>query len=154
MRRSFTSLLASAAGVSMLLGAIAAPVYAKEENKEGKTADIACVQTAVDARESAIDTAWGTFTKSMTSAYAARKSALHYAWSLTDAKARKDAIRGAWKAFKKATKAARKQWMSDRKAAWEVFKTAKKSCNTKEPGDEGGQGLRSEERRVGKECRL
>ena len=53
--------------------------------------DYACVQTAVDVREDAIATAFTTFTSAESAALSARKSALHDAWGMTDAKARRTA---------------------------------------------------------------
>ncbi len=101
-----------------------------------KTTDIACMQTAVDARETSVATAWTTFNTSMTSALSARKTALHDAWGMSDRKAREAAIKEARKNYRAATKSAHMKLFKARKTAWATFKTAAKECKMPVPNDE------------------
>jgi hypothetical protein len=99
--------------------------------------DATCMQTAVDARESALSTAWDTYTASVKADLSTRKTALHDAWGLTDLKAQKKAITSAWKAWKKSAQDAHKELKADRKTAWDAFKsTTKTSCKVSTPKDE------------------
>ena len=93
-----------------------------------KTVDIACVQKAVDKREDALGAGWTAFNTSVSSAYAARKTALHDAWSKTDAAQRRSAVKAAWDAFKKSAQSARKTWKEARKNAWKTFRSEAKAC--------------------------
>jgi hypothetical protein len=112
------------------------PLTARAARVSG-TVNLTCMQTAVDTREDAIAGAFDTFNDDITAALAARKSALHSAWGLTDVTARKAAIKAAWTTWKSAHKSALKDLKDDRKAAWDTFKTtAKTTCSETLPADE------------------
>lgn len=64
----------------------------------------------------------------MTSAYTARKTALHDAWGISDNKQRNLAVKAAWKAFEAAQKSASQAWRTVRKDAWKAFHDARKAC--------------------------
>jgi hypothetical protein len=103
----------------------------------GKNKDIACMQTAVGVRETAITAAWSDFSSSTVIALAERKAALNAAWGLTDMKARTAAIVKAMKAWRTASMKAHKELRSDRKAAWDTFmKTAKNECKMTTPKED------------------
>jgi hypothetical protein len=103
-----------------------------------RSVDLTCMQTAVDARESALTTAFGTFHDAVDTALTARKTALHDAWGLTDKTARLAAIKSARETFKKSHESALKTLKKSRVTAWESFKTtAKKTCKETLPkGDD------------------
>ena len=94
-----------------------------------ETLNISCVQVAVDAREGTIDQAFATYSGKMTTALTARKTALHNAWGITDATARKSARDAAWTAYKTAAKAAHTELKTTKQKAWSDFKTASKACH-------------------------
>lgn len=98
--------------------------------------DISCVGKAVDVRETALITAWSTFNTSVTTILSARKTALISAWSLTDAQARRDAVKTAWATAKKDRKAAALTYKTERKNVWATFKTSAKACG----GTDGSEG--------------
>ncbi len=126
------------AGASLFfLTAVAAPVFAETTTPEvgatpvtppKATLDIACVQAAVDVREGAIDTAFSTFSSSVSAALSARKTALHDAWGMTDSAARRAARNKAWTDYRAGNKAAFAALRTDRKAAWTAFASASKAC--------------------------
>ncbi len=91
-------------------------------------AKIACVGTAVNTRESAIDSALNAYTASVNSAYTARANALKDAYTKTTLADVKSAIKKAWADFSNAVKSARKAWQSARLSAWKTFKTSAKIC--------------------------
>ncbi len=108
------------------------------QNASSTNVDATCMQTAVDTRESSLETAWNTFTTSVTSALSARKTALHDAWGLSVVSERNAAIKTAWKEWKSASKTNHKKLITDRKSAWETFrKTTKESCKVTAPKEEG-----------------
>lgn len=130
--------------LSMLLGlSIIVPVLARDDHHGDMrpAVDIACVQTAVDKRETAIMAAFATFTTTVNSALTTRKNALHAAWAMTDSKARREAIKAAWSAFHNTWKGATKKLHSDRKAAWEQFRKDAKACRATDTGDSEGQDV-------------
>ena len=89
---------------------------------------LACVQTAVDTRDTAIITAFDAYSASVKTALETRKTALKAAWALTTSKERKDAIKKAWKEYTSTTKTAKNTLKTSRKAAWTKFKEDFKAC--------------------------
>lgn len=103
----------------------------------GSTLDLTCTQTAVDARELAIEDGWTALSGAIASGLSARSAALHDAWGMTDGKARNQAILNAWKTWRTTDKAAHTDIKKARKAAWDTYKTTmKNTCKTSVPKDE------------------
>lgn len=128
--------LATIAGVAML--ATALPVAAQTgttganptTQNTRQSVNTVCVQAAVDVREASIGTAFTTFSTAVSAALSARKTALHNAWGLTDAKARRDARNKAWSDFRTANRAAYKALRDAKNATWKAFKEASRVCGT------------------------
>lgn len=91
-------------------------------------AKIACVGTAVNAREQSIDAAMTALTGSMNAAYAARATALQQAYGNTTPNAVKAAVKVAWSAFNSSLKSARKTWETARNGPWAQYRTAAATC--------------------------
>lgn len=91
---------------------------------------LACMQTAVVARDNAIIAAWGTVSASITAAFTARRDALNLAWGITVKKDRNAALVKAWKDFRTSTKIAKSTFNTARNAAWKKFNTDGKACKT------------------------
>lgn len=103
----------------------------------GWNVDATCMQAAVDTREASVASAFTNFTATMTSVLSARKTALYAAWGMSDISARHTALKTAWRTARDAAKSAHATLKSDRKTAWEAFKTtAKNSCRTNVPREE------------------
>lgn len=101
------------------------------------TLNLTCMQTAVDTRETAVGTAFDTLQASVKAQLATRKSSLHDAWGMTDNTARKTAIKSAWSKWKTDNRAVHTKLRTDRKNAWESFKTTvKNTCKVKLPLEE------------------
>ncbi len=130
MKKLSASLISGALALSLAGSAFAVEgtVDTSATLKVKAQVDNVCVQTAVDARESSLITAWGTYNTAMTVAYTARKTALHDAWGKTDAKERRAAVKAAWDAFAKVKKVAVRGWNDTRKGVWKTFRTAAKAC--------------------------
>ena len=135
MRKIFIVLF-SIAFLSLIAGGI---VSAQTTNKP--SFDINCVKTAVDKRETAIQSTLDAFYNSVKSAFQARKTALLTAWGITDAKQRQVAIKDAWKTFTTAYKTARKTFNTARAAAWKQFATDRKACKAPATGENQGSDL-------------
>ncbi len=112
----------------------ATSTLATSTSPQGKHFDRACMQTVIDARETALIAEWAAYTAGITSAYSARKATLHSAWDITDRKQRREAIRAAWRVFEKSMHTVRADWKKARHDAWQKFKKDRKSC--KNSGDE------------------
>ena len=99
--------------------------------------DPSCMQTAVNVRESSLITAFTTYQTSTLKGLEARKTALNTAWGLTDKTARVQALTDARKAWRENQVKGMRTLQSDRKSAWEKFKTtAKNSCKETLPKGE------------------
>lgn len=90
--------------------------------------DLACMQTSVEKRDNAIIAAWDKFTPAIKTALETRKTALKSAWTNTDKKARREAIKKTWTDYRDAVKTTRKTFNSERKAVWKTFNVERKSC--------------------------
>ena len=129
--------LAIAVSSIAMLAVSALPVFATDSMMAQTTAqNLACVQTAVDKREAAVGTAYDTYTTSIKTALATRKTALHNAWGVSEAKTRRLAIRDAWSAFRKSHKDARAAWHTARRSAWKTFETERRACKVPNSGVE------------------
>ena len=92
------------------------------------TVNIACVAAAVAAREASLDTAVGTYTTDINSAYSARATALASAYAQTDKDGIRKAVKTAWQTFAAALKLDGKNWKKAQRDTWTQFKMAIKSC--------------------------
>ncbi|MGH7175688.1 MAG: hypothetical protein ACREGR_05015, partial [Minisyncoccia bacterium] len=92
------------------------------------TTKIACVGSAVNIREQAIDSAITTYTGALTAAYSARATALQQAYTNTTLAATRVAVRAAWSTFSASAKSGRKSWQTARNTAWNTYRTAAVAC--------------------------
>lgn len=114
---------------------IALPVFAEDDDRKETRAAVvldatqmACISTAITKRESALITGHDTYAASIKSAYTVRSAALASAWTKTDPKERRTAVKTADRAFYETTKTARKTWNTARRSAWKAFETDRKAC--------------------------
>lgn len=104
--------------------------------KEQRNVDAVCMQTAVVTRDTAVIAAVNAQSASWVNALEVRRDALKAAWAMTDATARKTAVRDAWKNYRNSRKEIREKFRSDRNAAWTQFKTDAKACRGSDEGAE------------------
>ena len=150
MRKLLTSATAAVIALSM-----AAPAFAhssasvelksrindfktevKTEARVGKQAtatDLACMQAAIEKRENALIAAVDANNAAWKASLTTRRDELIAAWKLTDSKARREAVKAAWKKFRDARKTQRETLRTARKNAWEQFKKDAKACKTDNP---------------------
>lgn len=104
-----------------------------KENKKvftGLSADaIACVTTAVVARDTAIKWWMAAYDATWLTTFDARTAAFTAALSLTDRKEMKKAMESAWKTSEKAMKSAQKVKKGVVQTAWGAYRTALKACS-------------------------
>jgi hypothetical protein len=89
---------------------------------------VACVQTAIETRDSAIMAAVDTYATAIKAALSTRKDALKAAWAIPAASDMKAALKTAWTNYGVAAKAARKALSDAKKSAWTAFAAARKAC--------------------------
>ncbi len=89
---------------------------------------IACVKTAVSARETAIDAAVVTHASAVQSAYTTRATELAGAYSNTTAKTLQAGVKVSWADFNKSVKSAATAWKTSRNAIWSTFRASAKAC--------------------------
>lgn len=106
-------------------------------NASTSASTTACVQEAVDTRESALGTAWTTYNTAVTAALLARHEALFDAWEISAAADRNTALKAAWKTWGTAHKEAHKTFKTARNTAWKTYRTTMVStCKTIVPREE------------------
>ncbi len=116
----------------------------KDSSVAAKPVDLACVQTAVAKRETALSAGLDAYYTAVKAALDARKTALNAAWGTADATARKTAVQAAWTTFKAASTTQRRTIATTRKNAWTLFKAERSVCGGQDEVREGekmDQGL-------------
>lgn len=132
-------IILSVVSLCVLVGALA--VSAKTTNSASKQMDLSCMKTAVEKRETAMQSAFDKFSSSIKSALQSRKSALSAAWSITDKKERNTAIKTAWANFKTSKKSTVETFRTERLAAWKQFVKNRKECKSGSTGENPGDDL-------------
>lgn len=109
------------------------------------TAEVAaCMQAAVETRDTALVAAVDKYATSVKLALTTRKDALKASWALPSVKEIRTAAKTAWSAYKKALSAARKAIRTDKKDSWNKFKTDRKACKAPNEVDNSSQGSDSQ----------
>ncbi len=105
--------------------------------KARASVDMSCMATAVTKREADLLSAWTKLTDGISEALTERSNALVAAWNSTSAKDAATASKAAWSTWKTEKAALHKTFKSDRKSAWDSFKTtAKNECKVTVPKEE------------------
>jgi hypothetical protein len=151
-KKLLSSFVLSAVVLALGFGLLSAKsVYATSNENENHNSNkntsvspayIACLKTAIGKRDTALKTDWDTFASSVSTAFGTRKTALLAAYDLTTNAARRDAIKDAWKAFKKSRRDARRTFNRARHEAWTTFSSDRRTC--KAPMDGIGASVDSE----------
>lgn len=103
---------------------------------------IACVKTAVAAREASLATAMTAYNNAVSAAYSTRANELSGAYSNTTIKTLRTGVKTSWNDFRKSIKSANKTWTANRNTAWFTFKTAVKVCKAPSSiSDSGNSGF-------------
>lgn len=106
-------------------------------NASTSASTTACVQEAVDTRESALGTAWTAYNTAVTAALLARHEALFDAWEISAAADRNTALKSAWKTWGTANKEVHKTFKTARNTAWKTYRTTMVgTCKTIVPREE------------------
>ncbi len=127
--------------VALLGGAGVAAASTTFVKKAVKGTGTACVQTAVENRETALIAAYEKKAEAIKAALQTRKTALIAAWGKSTVAERKQARNAAWKAFREAVVAARQTYQKEVKNAWATFNTDFKKCKVENPEENGGTDL-------------
>ena len=117
------------------------PPTAPSVNTATSASVLACVKTAVDKRETAIQTVFSAFNASITSALQTRKTELSAAWGVAEKGARNQAIKSAWEKFKTAKRGASDTFNKARKSAWSQFTIDRKACKATSTGEDPGADM-------------
>ena len=113
---------------------IAVPLLASAQINATSTAgsmparNVACIQNAVEKRETSLISGHNSFNTSIVNALTVRKDGLKSAYALTEKGATKTAKRAVWSKFKTDTKTAHDSMRSVRKASWNTFNTDMRAC--------------------------
>lgn len=110
-------------------------------SKATSTVNFTCVGTAVAKREASLLASWQKFDDAVEASLKTRSTALASAWSLSDNKARKEAVKKAWQEDRSARKSAGSTLKNEKKSAWSTFKSEAKACG----GSVGGEASQESE---------
>lgn len=133
-----------------LAAAIVLPVFAETRHNATGTqtqaptnqVNVACVQAAIEKRDTAIIAAVDAYATAVKSALSTRKDAEKAAWNLTDRNARRTALKAAQTTYRNSVRVARKAFRDARNSAWKQFRTDRKACGGSTGSEEiGSQGL-------------
>ena len=105
------------------------------------TLDLACMQTAVGGRDTAIIAAADVFYSAIKSALETRKAELVASWGLTIPVERRATRRAAWNKFYASSKQARTALRAAKKSAWDKFYADSKACKGVASDELGGRGI-------------
>lgn len=92
------------------------------------TRNVACVQAAIEKRETAIIAGHNTFNTSIVSALTLRKDGLKSAYALSEKGATKTAKKAVWGKFKTDARTAHDSMRTVRKSSWSTFNTEMRAC--------------------------
>lgn len=104
----------------------------------------ACMQSAVDKRDTALIGVINTYNTAITSVLATRRDSLKAAWGLTNKDARQSALKAAWNTFRNSHRQALIAKRTSRQAAWKQFRNDQRACNPRGVAgnnDNEGQGI-------------
>lgn len=90
--------------------------------------DVACIQAALDARDTALATMVGSWSSTVREALEERRDTLKKSWDISDYKARRNVQRKAWSDYGKILKKANSIKASERRDAWKTFTHKRKLC--------------------------
>lgn len=100
--------------------------------------NLTCMQQAVSARDTAVLSAFSTYTQTVMTSFQQRLVGLQSAWAIQDEGNRQNTIKTTWVTYKNSLKTAQTVLKDKRKDAWKVFRDARKSCNGSSNSDTGG----------------
>ncbi len=147
-KRSISLLMGFALALGLLLSS---SVSAQMSTRAGSTAragsgatmtaeDIACAKTAVLKRESAVGSAWATYSEAISDAGNDRYTGLEVAWSSSVPSEIKRQVNAVWTAFRTVVRSAKKTFNEAKKSAWKTFKSEIKICR----GASGSDAIKSD----------
>jgi hypothetical protein len=120
----------------LVLVGVAYPAFAETST----STDVGiCMQKAVEKRDTAIISAYDTYSAGLKTALTARMADLKSAWGMADKSARKTAIKDAWAKFKTTRAGLRQTLGSSRDASWITFRNDRVAC--KAPADGNGSSV-------------
>src|SRR5690349_10688606 len=98
------------------------PGFAQERaDKASAKIDVACIQNAIDIRDTALVKMVNDWSSSTGNALQARREALKDSWSIIDYKKRRSAQRAAWSEYRKLLRSANASKAKERSGAWRKF---------------------------------
>ncbi len=109
----------------------------KAAKASARSVDVACVKSALDKRDTAIETSVDAYHVAVSAALKIRKEAFKAAWDNLVVTDRNAAMRAATAAYQMSVKDARTAMKTSHRTIWDQYKTDMKACKA-QPSDEGG----------------
>ncbi len=105
------------------------PVFAQERAvKASPKIDVACIQNAIDIRDTALAKMVNDWSSSTGNALRTRREALKDSWSIIDYKKRRFAQRTAWSEYRKLLRSANASKAKERSRTWKKFEQDRRQC--------------------------
>jgi hypothetical protein len=106
------------------------PTYAEETTGALTSDELTCIQNSLTTRDSALSTAYDTYTTAVKAALSARTELLKSAWAEGSTSEIKTALSSAWQTYKRSLLSARITLRRAKVAAWKQFRTDRTTCLT------------------------
>jgi predicted nucleotide-binding protein (sugar kinase/HSP70/actin superfamily) len=94
-----------------------------------------CMSNAIETRDNGVIAAANAYNTSLTTALTMRKESLKSAWTNTDRVSRRNAITGAWKAFRMSRDTAKSTRNDTVGKLWDTFRNSRIACNADSDGN-------------------
>jgi hypothetical protein len=116
-----------------LLLSIFPVVAAQQTGKALREADVTCIQSAINERDTSLANMAGGWSSSIKEALVARRDAEKASWDISDQKERRIVQRKTWSDYGKVLRAANKAKIKERTQAWKKFDNDRQQCEIYSP---------------------
>lgn len=125
----FTGFTGSVQALVFVISLFVSPVFAQERAaKASPKIDVACIQDAIENRDTALANMVNDWSSSAGNALQARREALKDSWSIVDYKKRRFAQRTAWSEYRKLLRGTNAAKAKERTRTWKKFEQDRRQC--------------------------
>jgi hypothetical protein len=125
----FTDFTGAVQILVFVISLFVSPVFAQESAaKASPKIDVACIQDAIETRDTALANMINDWSSSAGNALQARREALKDSWSIVDYKKRRFAQRAAWSEYRKLLRGTNAAKAKERTRTWKKFEQDRRQC--------------------------
>jgi hypothetical protein len=125
----FTGFTGAVQTLVFVIPLFVSPVLAQERAaKASPKIDVACIQDAIETRDTALANMVNDWSSSAGNALQARREALKDSWSIVDYKKRRFVQRAAWSEYRKLLRGTNAAKAKERTRTWKKFEQDRRQC--------------------------